>query len=731
MSSSAIRAGRAFVELFADDSKLVRGLRAASRKLQAFGSSVRTMGLRTIAGGAAIAAPFILAAKHFATVGDKINKMQARTGIAADALSQLGFAAQQSGSNLDTFESGVKRMQGTLADAMNGSESARQSFARLGLNVDQLAQLSPDEQFKSIADAIAGVNDPAQRAAMAMDIFGRSGQKLVPLLAQGRAGINSLMQEADRLGLTIDGETAQSAADLADAWNRVKQTLQGVVLTIGSAVAPMLTKFANNAAAVITTAIEWIKNNRALVATVFKVAAAVVAGGAALVALGAAIGGLGFIVSGLATGIAAVGAFLGTLGTIAGALISPIGLVAAAVVGIGGAFLYASGTGGRMLDFLSGVFSNLKQLAGDAFGGIAAALSGGDIVLAGQILWATLKVLWEEGTTWLLTKWIDFQQNILGFDVAAKIGQAWEFLKGVFAAVVDFGLAAWEKLVGFASQAWEQFGGTFEGTSFKLTDVFFGAVKGIVDGIGMIRKAWIEVTAFMRDAWILMGGGIASAWTGILTVVDTGITLLMQRIKQIVDLAGQLSPALKAALPQEVRDTIDTLGSRTLDDVAGAGRARLSGIANDTIGQIGDSDSQRRGDLANVDASTAATKRLLDEQQAALEAASNASLNGRRKGAGGARQELAELLARSRDLGNKAAEPGRQADQFDKVEGVAGARDDFVKKASVAGTFSGSALSGLGADTLGKAQLDEAKEQNKKLDEIDQALKHNKLQFLA
>ena len=54
-STGAIRAGRAFVELFADDSKLVRGSKRASAKLKAFGESVRNMGLKLAGLGAAVA----------------------------------------------------------------------------------------------------------------------------------------------------------------------------------------------------------------------------------------------------------------------------------------------------------------------------------------------------------------------------------------------------------------------------------------------------------------------------------------------------------------------------------------------------------------------------------------------------------------------------------------------------------------------------------------------------
>jgi len=81
-----IRAGKAFVELGANDTKLVRGLKAAQAKLRAFGAAVQGIGLRMMAFGAAGLAPLTLAVKHFASAGDTLDKMSKRTGLSAEAL---------------------------------------------------------------------------------------------------------------------------------------------------------------------------------------------------------------------------------------------------------------------------------------------------------------------------------------------------------------------------------------------------------------------------------------------------------------------------------------------------------------------------------------------------------------------------------------------------------------------------------------------------------------------
>ena len=122
-SSQGIRAGKAFVELFADDTKLVRGLKAAEKRLKAFGAGVQSIGTKLFGLGAAAVAPLLATTNVFADMGDQLAKMSARTGISVEALSELGYAAEQSGADLETLEGGVRKMQKFLVEAAQGSKA--------------------------------------------------------------------------------------------------------------------------------------------------------------------------------------------------------------------------------------------------------------------------------------------------------------------------------------------------------------------------------------------------------------------------------------------------------------------------------------------------------------------------------------------------------------------------------------------------------------------------------
>ena len=210
-SAKGIRAGRAFVELFADDSKLVRGLRRAQKKLKAFGQSIRNMGLKIAGLGAAMLAPLIGAAKAFSSMGDQVAKMAKRTGMSVEALSELQFVASQPGTEINALENALRRMQRSIYDAGRGLSTAVDALADLGLTFKDFDGLSPEQQFKLLADRISQIEDPTRKAAIAMSLLGRSGTALLPMFAKGAAGIEALQKEARRLGLTMSAEDAAAA----------------------------------------------------------------------------------------------------------------------------------------------------------------------------------------------------------------------------------------------------------------------------------------------------------------------------------------------------------------------------------------------------------------------------------------------------------------------------------------------------------------------------------------
>jgi hypothetical protein len=469
-SAQGIRAGAAFVELSLKDNRLRAGLQAASQRLKAFGAGVTAIGAKIAGFGSLLLAPLAATTKVFADMGDKLAKMSARTGISVEALSELAFAAEQSGADMETLETGIRKMQQTFVDAAGGGKAARDSLDLLALTVEDLARLSPDEQFKLIADRLSQIRDPALRTALAMELFGKSGTQLLPLMAGGAKGIEELQEQARKLGLTMSTEDAKAAEAFGDTLSNLWKVITRAVVAIGSALVPVLQDVAESITGVAVKVGEWIRRNAGLVVTVFKVTAAVIALGAGIAVVGTVISTLGTILGLAAGAFTVVSTVVGVLGTVLAALLSPIGLVIGAVAALAAFILKATGVGAQALSWLGDRFNGLRDTAVAAWQGIGDALAAGDIGLAAKILWLTLRMEFQKGINWIQARWLEFK----GFFVEV-------FQSAVF-AVARF-----------------------------LTDAWAG-----------LQVAWVETTTFLANAWTNFTSGIQTGWNNTQSVIEKG-----------------------------------------------------------------------------------------------------------------------------------------------------------------------------------------------------------------
>ena len=211
-----------------------------------------------IAAAGAVAALGVKSVMSFAAAGDEIHKMALRTGFSTEELSRLRFAAEQSGADLGQLEKATRRMAGVILDADKGLSTATDTLDLLGVSLSDLQAMTPEQQFAALTTALAGVEDASRRAALAEDLFGRSGAALLPLVAEGADGIAALKAEAEALGVVYSQEAAQSAADFADAQNRVMTALRGVALDIGAKLAPVLVRL-----------MDWLTEHGPQIAAVF------------------------------------------------------------------------------------------------------------------------------------------------------------------------------------------------------------------------------------------------------------------------------------------------------------------------------------------------------------------------------------------------------------------------------------------------------------------------------
>jgi len=150
------------------------------------------------------------------------------------------------------MEKALQRMSRTLFDANRGLLTAKIPFDELGVAVaDSMGQLRSGEVvLLEVADKFARMEDGTQKTALALQIFGRAGADLIPLLNSGADGIRRMQDEARALGLEISTNTAKNAAEFKDNMLRLERSMTGVVNVIAADVLPSLE---NISTAMVTT----------------------------------------------------------------------------------------------------------------------------------------------------------------------------------------------------------------------------------------------------------------------------------------------------------------------------------------------------------------------------------------------------------------------------------------------------------------------------------------------
>lgn len=304
MGASDIQAGGAYVELSARLTKLAQGLGTADKMLKGWsngaGKSMAaavaggrkmadgmvSIGTRIAAVGVAALSPLILAGKQLADYGENIGKLASKTGMSTGALAGLSYQAESTGINVGAIGSAVKGMQRNI---VGGSKESKAAFASLGLTAEKLKTMSPDEQFRTIADALARVSDSGQRAALAQIVFGKSGVELLPILEGGSAEMARMQREADMLGLVLGKDATAAATNLDTSLDRLGGGLKGLQLQLGGALAPVLTLVANKLVGIVVGVTNWVKENPNAIIGFAKMAAGAVALGGALVVVGVAM----------------------------------------------------------------------------------------------------------------------------------------------------------------------------------------------------------------------------------------------------------------------------------------------------------------------------------------------------------------------------------------------------------------------------------------------------------
>ena len=247
--------------------KLQTRFRIFAKSAQSLGRTFKTISAVSFAGFAGGLTASLAVAKNavqaFASYGGAVDDTSRSLSIATGALQAFRYAADLGGSSASEMDGAIAMLNKNMANASAGqNKNLVKLMGDLGIsmrdangNMKTAAELIPE-----IADCIKSQTDSTQKAYIATQFFGKSGQNLIKTLNDGSEGLIKAREEAEHFGLVLSDDDVAAAAQFSDSMTRTDKALQGVKNTIGSKLMPVLQPMLDGFN-------EWIATNREILAT--------------------------------------------------------------------------------------------------------------------------------------------------------------------------------------------------------------------------------------------------------------------------------------------------------------------------------------------------------------------------------------------------------------------------------------------------------------------------------
>ena len=228
------------VVLGADTASLEKGLKSSQDNLSAFSDAVKTSMAAAAAAATAAAVAIGVSIKHAIDNADQMNKLSQSTGTTVEEFSKLKYAAELSDISTEQLGKAMTKLSKSMLEAATGGAGASNAFTAMKIavkNSDGTLRDSSDV-LKDIAGKFEGYRDGAAKTALATQIFSKGGAAMIPLLNQGKAGLESAGEEAARYGLVLDKKTTTAAENFNDNLKRMSKINEGIIVQLTAQMLP-------------------------------------------------------------------------------------------------------------------------------------------------------------------------------------------------------------------------------------------------------------------------------------------------------------------------------------------------------------------------------------------------------------------------------------------------------------------------------------------------------------
>jgi hypothetical protein len=180
-------------------------------------------------------------------MGGKLNDLASRTGETAGNLAILQRAMENAGGSADAVGTVLNKMQRAIIEAGEEGNALADVFRDLGISVEDFKGKSPTEQLQMIAQALSKIEDPTKRSQLAMELLGKSGGELIPLLRAMGVELETARKQLGSYPKAID-EANQALDTIGDNFGAIgKKGMEfatGLMVNLAPSLAEITTKIA-------------------------------------------------------------------------------------------------------------------------------------------------------------------------------------------------------------------------------------------------------------------------------------------------------------------------------------------------------------------------------------------------------------------------------------------------------------------------------------------------------
>jgi hypothetical protein len=451
--------------------KLRGALKGVGAGLARVGTQARALGMRLMIAGAAVGAAIAgmyKLVRAYTDYGDASIKSAQKSGVSLQNFQEMAHAANLSGVSQEKLVASYGKLNKTIEGAAKGNKAQADTFKKLGITLTNAeGKIKPtNDLFLEIAESLSKMPEGAEKTALAMEVFGKSGAELMPMLNNGADGLKTLSKEANALGLVMSVEDARAAEAFNDDVNRLNTRIKGLAMTIGKAILPAMhdmVKFISslideNRELLKVKVTEWAEKLRAKLPKLKDAIKGVLDKSKSMAStIGKIVDKLGGFqkIAMMAAGVMAgplVGSVTGLIGPMlklgATMLTTPVGWIAIAVAGIG--FLaHKFGILKPLLDGVKKMFGSFSEAMSGKFKG---ALSGITPYLdkvrdwVESIDWEGLGRTLADGVAAALERMIPAYESVLEQAKDVQWGKLFEQLKDlgdVILPIISVGMTIW------------------------------------------------------------------------------------------------------------------------------------------------------------------------------------------------------------------------------------------------------------------------------------------------